>query len=142
MAPSTSALVSMRTAPKGTVPSTVSVFGLITVTVLESWSAVYTRSLPEIGWAPGSAGAWVSLARGVPATCDPGPLAGNPAAGQAVAVTTATAAAPVQLRRRKALNHAHANPRQGAVSVGPSRMRSRARNKGRRLSGVINDISQ
>src|SRR5258707_12431904 len=108
MAPSTSALVSMRTAPKGTVPSTVSVFGLITVTVFESWSAVYTRSLPEIGWAPGRAGAWVSLARGVPASCDPGPLAGNPAAGQAGAVTTAREAAPVKLRWRTAHKHTHA----------------------------------
>jgi hypothetical protein len=34
--------------------STSSVFGLITETVFEAWSAVYTRSRDEIGGAPGS----------------------------------------------------------------------------------------
>jgi hypothetical protein len=61
----------------GIVPSTVSVFGSITVTVCESWSALYTRSLPEIGCAPGSAGGSVTLACGLPATRVPDPLAGD-----------------------------------------------------------------
>jgi hypothetical protein len=33
----------------------------MTLTVLEAWSAVYTRSFPDIGCAPGSAGAGISV---------------------------------------------------------------------------------
>src|SRR5260221_9884222 len=129
MAPSVSALVFRRTAPMGIVPSTVLVLGLITVTVLESWSAVYKRSLPEIGCARGSAGAWVTLGCGGPASRGPAPLAGDPAARQVTAATAATVVAPVQPRRRKAPDRAHTNPLQGAVSIELSRMRSRALNR-------------
>src|SRR5918996_2445344 len=64
IAPSTSASTSMRGLPSAIVPSTLLVFGLITLTVLESWSAVYTRSFAEIGCAPGSAGACVTRSSG------------------------------------------------------------------------------
>src|ERR1700758_5236172 len=101
MGPSVSALVSRRTAPRGIVPSTVFVFGSITVTVLESWSAVYTRSLPEIGCAPGSAGAGVTLGGGVPAPSGPDPLGGGAPARNATAATAVAAAAPLDLSRRK-----------------------------------------
>src|ERR671919_2913621 len=60
IAPRTSASTSIRGLPSAIVPSTLSVFGLITLTVLEDWSAVYTRSFAEIGCAPGKAGARVT----------------------------------------------------------------------------------
>src|SRR5919106_5953179 len=64
IAPSTSASTSMRGLPSAIVPSTLLVFGLITLTVLEDWSAVYTRSFAEIGCAPGNAGACVTCSCG------------------------------------------------------------------------------
>src|ERR671919_409288 len=64
IAPRTSASTSMRGLPSAIVPSTLSVFGLITLTVLEDWSAVYTRSFAEIGCAPGNAGACVTCSCG------------------------------------------------------------------------------
>src|SRR5918996_1570019 len=64
IAPRTSASTSMRGLPSAIVPSTVLVFGLITLTVLEDWSAVYTRSFAEIGCAPGNAGACVTCSCG------------------------------------------------------------------------------
>src|ERR671919_3207407 len=67
IAPRTSASTSMRGSPSAIVPSTVLVFGLITLTVLEDWSAVYTRSFAEIGCAPGNAGACITP------SCDWGP---------------------------------------------------------------------
>src|SRR3981189_215719 len=90
IAPRTSALVSIRTLPSGIVPSTVPVFGLITLTVLESWSAVYTRSFTEIAWAPGNAGAGVTVGGPVGVACDRDPLAGWATVRHTAIITAAT----------------------------------------------------
>src|SRR3979411_689974 len=94
IAPRISASTSMRGLPNGIVPSTVSVFGSITLTVLESWSAVYTRSFAEVGWGPGRAGAcFTAGSGGGVSSCDRDPQPGRVTFSQTAIVTAATTAA-------------------------------------------------
>src|SRR6476646_4126101 len=102
IAPSTSALVSIRGLPSGIVPSTVVVFGSITVTVLESWSALYTRSFAEIGCAPGRAGACMSAATGgwpVGPGCGGDPQPGKTAISPTTSAHAVIVAPRLQLER-------------------------------------------
>jgi hypothetical protein len=75
------------------------------VTVLDSWSAVYTRSLLEIGWAPGSAGACCGCppGDGCPEMTDhdQAPLSGGDTAKPAAAVMEVTTVTPLSARWRR-----------------------------------------